>query len=247
MNTSILENIGFTKGEIKVYVALLELGSSTSGPIITKSKVSRSKVYEILERLKEKGVVSEVIKDQVRYFQSLTPKKILEYLKSKESTIAEQKEELQKILPELMAKQKFTANKQDVKVYLGTESIKTYFEEMVEKLGDDEYLGTSFSDDVKSYRSLLLMFHKFHVNRAKRGIKAKIVCSPDDILNKNLKNNETYEFRNTKIHIPKNISIFKDTIAMFHWGEQPKVFAITNKETAEDFRKFFNDIWKISK
>ena len=61
MDTKILENIGFTKGEIRVYLAMLDLGNTTTGPIILKSKVARSKVYEILERLKEKGLISEVI------------------------------------------------------------------------------------------------------------------------------------------------------------------------------------------
>ena len=37
MDTKILEDLGFTNAEIKVYLALLELGSATAGPIIEKS------------------------------------------------------------------------------------------------------------------------------------------------------------------------------------------------------------------
>ena len=40
MNLEILETIGLTKAEIKVYSALLELGSSTTGPIVEKSGAS---------------------------------------------------------------------------------------------------------------------------------------------------------------------------------------------------------------
>ena len=55
-----LEQIGLTKGEIKVYVALLELGESTKTPIARKSEVSPGKVYDVLERLLRKGLVSTI-------------------------------------------------------------------------------------------------------------------------------------------------------------------------------------------
>ena len=48
VKTELLEEIGLTKSEIKVYLALLELGSATSGPIVDKSGASSSKIYEIL-------------------------------------------------------------------------------------------------------------------------------------------------------------------------------------------------------
>ena len=51
METKALREAGLTKGEIKVYLALIELGSTTTGPLIEKSKVSRSIVNEILKKL----------------------------------------------------------------------------------------------------------------------------------------------------------------------------------------------------
>ena len=39
MDNTILEQIGLTKSEINVYLALLELGSSSTGKIVDKSKV----------------------------------------------------------------------------------------------------------------------------------------------------------------------------------------------------------------
>ena len=51
MEISLLKEVGLTEGEAKVYLALLELGASTSGPIVKKSRVSRSIIYNILEKL----------------------------------------------------------------------------------------------------------------------------------------------------------------------------------------------------
>ena len=52
----VLEDVGFTKGESKIYLALLELGESKVGPLIKSSGISRSKVYDIL-----KEIMSEIM------------------------------------------------------------------------------------------------------------------------------------------------------------------------------------------
>ena len=58
MDISILEDIGLTNAEIKVYLALLELGSSTAGPILEKSKLQNSVVHMTLNKLIDKGFVT---------------------------------------------------------------------------------------------------------------------------------------------------------------------------------------------
>ena len=45
MDTAILEDIGLTNAEIKVYLSLLELGTATAGPIIEKSCLQSSVVH----------------------------------------------------------------------------------------------------------------------------------------------------------------------------------------------------------
>ena len=50
MNPKLLENIGLTEAETRVYLSLIELGSTKTGILSTKSKVSYSKIYKILYR-----------------------------------------------------------------------------------------------------------------------------------------------------------------------------------------------------
>ena len=73
MNSQILEQIGLSKNEIKVYFALLELDQSSATPIIKKSNIPYSKLYQTLDKLLGKGLVSFVIKNNVKYFQANTP------------------------------------------------------------------------------------------------------------------------------------------------------------------------------
>ena len=70
MKLDILKDIGLTDGEIKVYSALLGIGESTTGPIVDNSRVSVSKVYNILNRLAQKGLVSHIVRGETKYFRA---------------------------------------------------------------------------------------------------------------------------------------------------------------------------------
>src|SRR3990167_5138490 len=107
MNTQILNQIGLNDSEIKVYFALLELETSTIGPIIEKAKVPDSKIYLILDKLKEKGLISFVIKNNVKHFQASDPKNLIHLLNEKERQIQEQKKELEEnIIPQIEQRRK---------------------------------------------------------------------------------------------------------------------------------------------
>lgn len=57
-----LKKIGLTDGEIRLYDALLEIGETTRTKLAKKSGISPSKIYDIANRLIEKGIVSSVKK-----------------------------------------------------------------------------------------------------------------------------------------------------------------------------------------
>ena len=99
MNESLLEKLGLTKGEIKVYLALNTLGESTVGPIGAESKVSKSKIYDILAKLIYKGLVGYIIKDGVKYFLANDPHVILDYMEKKEDELGLIKQEVTTLLP----------------------------------------------------------------------------------------------------------------------------------------------------
>ena len=52
MNAKILEEIGLTRNESLVYLALSKIGTSKTGEILKESGLNSGKIYEILESLK---------------------------------------------------------------------------------------------------------------------------------------------------------------------------------------------------
>ena len=115
---TVLQEIGLTESEAKVYLALLDLGNSTRGDIVNKSQIAGSKVYEILERLQAKGLVSIYVKKNIKHFKPTSPKNILSYLEERKQKLKELEDEATAILPALFAK--FNASKEEQEVELLT-------------------------------------------------------------------------------------------------------------------------------
>ena len=96
MDIRALENLGLTPGEIKVYLALVKLGQTTSGPLVDESGVSVSKIYNVLDRLAKKGLASHIVKQRVKHFQAADPNRLLDYLKEKEADLEKQEKSLKR-------------------------------------------------------------------------------------------------------------------------------------------------------
>src|SRR3989338_6212668 len=105
MDERVFEKLGLTKGEIKVYLALNKLGESTIGPIGRESKVSKSKMYDILDKLIEKGLVGYISKEGTKYFVTNDPHMILEYVNSKEKELQTTKQQVESFLPSLRSEE----------------------------------------------------------------------------------------------------------------------------------------------
>src|SRR3989338_3699858 len=72
-----LSTLGFTTLEIKVYLGLFKLGGSTANKISVETKLNRTNVYGALNKLIEKGVVSYVVKNKVKWFEAKSPSSVI--------------------------------------------------------------------------------------------------------------------------------------------------------------------------
>ncbi len=249
MDFTILENLGFTKGEIKVYLALLELGNTTTGPVIIKSGVARSKVYEILEKLEEKGLVTETIKENTRYFQATAPDRILDYIKNREKDLKEKELNFKKLLPLLKERQGSVEDKQETKIYIGSEGQKTFYEEALSSLKKgDEYLVITMENEYWEDEQNHTVIENLHRKRLERKLHVKVLFNsakgsfrkrdsfPDKL--------PYFELRQIPIHLPTSLTIFKDTVSITVWERKLKIFVIKCQKVADQYKDFFYDLWK---
>ena len=76
-DTRILEHVGLTRNESRVYIELLRAGSSLARDIARLMNMHRTSVYSCLERLQKKGLVSVTNLDKKTYFEAVDPNKLL--------------------------------------------------------------------------------------------------------------------------------------------------------------------------
>jgi len=244
-----LKEAGLTEGEIKVYLALLELGEATAGPIIEKSRISRSIIYQILGKLMEKGLVSYIVKEKTKYFQAVEPSKILEYIEQREQKLRESRKKVELLLPQLLLKQK-AAKESIARIFVGFKGMITVHEHTYQKLTrGEEYFFLGIPPAQPKY------FHSYwqkdHHRRAKAGIKCKLLFHPKTD-KKILENRNSYpgcdaRYMPIEINTPAWFMGYKDVAVIGFASASPITLEIINKEIAASFRAYFDEFWKQSK
>ena len=251
MNASFLNEIGLSESEKNVYLALLDLGDSTRNNIVNKSKVAGSKVYELLQKLQDKGLVSIYLKDGIKHFKPTSPSQILNYLEEKKSKIFDIENEAKSILPQLMLRFNSSKKGQEVELLSGLRGLEVIFREQVEmmKKGDTCYVigGTRGSDEeiVQGF------FEKIHVMRQQNGIKTRMLFNEVQRKStKELYSQKKYsgtETRYIEHTSPVAINVYKDRTVIIIFGNEITSIYIKSEDVAQSFLEYFNLLWKVAK
>lgn len=241
MDIEILEDLGLTNAEIKVYIALLELGSSATGNIIDKAKLQNSVVHRALHALIDKGLINFINEGKRKVYQATDPENFFVF-------IEEKKKRFENLLPELKKKQLFAKKTEKASVYKGIRGIKEVYS-IMRNTKAKEY--NSFGG---GYPCEQLLGPAWWVNHHTQRLKNKLrsrqvfdetVRKAGDDLNKRplskvkFVSKEFFQFQETVI--------VGDKVAINVFTEHPYSFLIEDKIVAEGYRKQFELLWKIAK
>src|SRR4030042_35877 len=133
--TKVLDNLGYSPNEIKVYLTLNKHGSTKAGRISKLASIDRSSAYNALKLLQEKGLVSYVMIGKVKWFQATGPRRILDYLK-------EQQEDVQEIIPSLQELHKSAKIEGQVRLFKGIKGIRSIFLDIIRTKKDNFAFGS---------------------------------------------------------------------------------------------------------
>jgi len=248
MSKEILEQLGLSKNEIKVYFALLELDQASATPIVKKADIPNSKVYPILEKLIKKGLASYVIKNNVKYFQASDPKNLVDLLNEKEKQIALQKKKIQELVSKIEKKRKLAKEKQEATIYEGLEGVKAAFNNMLSMLkAGEEYRVFTLGEEL-GRKDLIRFLQKHHQRRIQRKIKIRLIGNKDiKTLVKRYYKKIPLNIRYTNYKLPTGVFIFKNNVMTVIWGDIPTAFIIYSKKNYEYYKTFFEEMWKTAK
>jgi len=228
MEYEVLEKIGMTKSEIKVYLALIELGSSTTGPLVRRAGVASSKVYEILDKLMEKGLATTYIENNVKYFKPVHPARLQDYLHERKEALEQEEKLLGTLLPSLEARFHEHVTETSVEVFKGYKGVETVFKEMIRKLHTgDEFLVIGGGDSPTTNMRTKLFFERIHRERSEKGIKLRIIFN--EARRKSLHRQALFPStfpRYLPFGTPSTFNIYKDTIFLLVMSPNPAAIRI---------------------
>ena len=249
INHDVLRKIGLTEGEIRVYEALIHLGKSSTGNIMQKSKISSSKVYLILDKLVEKGLVTFIVENNVKQFSVANPIAIKEYLDKQKDEITALSKESEAVISQI-ALIVGTQDVESAQVYKGFAGIKTAILNLVEEMDEgDEFLFFAQERVDLENPVVLSMYENFAQRRNEKNISSRGIVSESvkDIFEKVAKRSKNYTFRTTTLFLSLVLHIGKNRVLVQVWGDNPLCFEITSKRIRDRFAQFFESMWEIAK
>ncbi|HKR74779.1 MAG TPA: helix-turn-helix domain-containing protein, partial [Candidatus Nitrosocosmicus sp.] len=211
-----LTNLGLTQGEAKVYLAMIQIGPSRIGKIVEKAGVSQSKVYNVLDRLILKGLASYNIKDNFKYFQSLEPSRLHEFIMKKENEVRRQKEGITQIINDL-SRNIYATKRSASEIFVGERSLRSAYMTLLSDSKKGEIL-RYFYPYPDAHENASPFYSRFYKYQKSKGLIER------GIVNSDFKNSQHFKeipkdvkLRHVNFPLPGTIDIFADKLLIVDW------------------------------
>jgi sugar-specific transcriptional regulator TrmB len=249
MINQLLKQLNFSDKETAVYLALLEVGAAKAGELAKKTNINRTTVYDILESLMRKGLVSKYKKGASTFFNTFDPKHLLTYLdrEKEEQTkkIEKQKEKVKELLPQLLSLQHIATTKPKVQFFEGEKGMREAYEDTL--TSRETILAYANTETV--HAGLPNFFPDYYKRRTAKKIFIKAIFPINKLSIERSKFNQE-EMRETRFLPQKEmtfspeVNIYNNKMLIASWKEKMAII-IESKELADLQKLIFNLLWEV--
>ena len=242
MDIQILEDLGLTNSEIKAYISLLELGSSSAGQILEKSGLQNSVLHRALNSLIEKGIITYILEGKKKIYQATDPENFIQFIDDK-------KKRFKDLLPELRNIQIFSKQKSRAEIFKGKRGINELYNTLLKNEGKEYNTfggGSQVTYDIMGES----WWRNLHAKRIDKKIPSRQVF--DETLKAYANGLTTLPM--TKIRLlPRKFEqlqetiIIGDMVGIAIFTMNPYGILIQDSIVAKGYRKQFDIIWENAK
>jgi hypothetical protein len=201
--------------------------------------------------LEEKGFVSHVIIQGAKYFKATNPERLKEILEEKRTDIEATILEMDKIIPTLISKQRLNESEEEAEILVGIKGLSSIFNEetnWMKKTNTASYVIGATKGGLSGAK-IEAFFKRMQDKRNYLKLRTKF------IFNENMRGKFPYLERSNCCEIKyvntgsemTSISIFGNKVVIAVYSRRPFLFVIKSKYVAEDFKKYFEVLWKTAK
>jgi len=232
----ILKEIGLSNGEIEIYLLLLELGPSPVKKIKERTKIHRTSIYDFIEKLINKSLLSYFITNNVKQYRAVEPKKLLDFIKEKEDKI-------KSIIPKLEKRYSKNHDEVIVEVYKGLEGFKTVLNDII-RSKEKNILGCNIEEKKFKETSNTLMEQYFRRLRENK-MKEKILTYKNPKFIFDRKVTEYRYIKKDQFYDVPSLT-YKNKVVNIIW-EPLTIIMITSENLANGVRKNIEIMWENAK
>lgn len=234
-----LQILGLTKNESKVYIALVKLKIASVNEISRTTDVPRVNIYDVLESLKEKGLVASITKSNKKYFEPADPERLKELFEQKQKEI----QEIKIIIEELTKEFRRKSSKKEVALFKGKLGIKSVLKDVLNSKTEIINYGSTgkFPETYKEY------FDIWEDSRIRNKIKMRIITSKSVKRKHPKKKLQEVKYLDLEFTNLTSTFIYENKVAIFTWTSDPLGILIENQELADSYRNYFESLWKTAK
>lgn len=244
----ILQNIGLTPNEGRIYLSLVKGGEMSVAQISAATNIHRRNIYDTLERLIEKGLVFTRASENENRYNPVDPNKLLEI-------VSEKRQGIEKILPQLEKEYSNQTSGEQVYILKGLEGQKNVWRLVIDSAQDSYFIGAKggwFDSRLDVARDNFF----FHANQKKINF---IQLFDVDILQKTPNFPKHFPGKLKYRVLPKAYSttsaihIFGDYVITYTGltvgviSNDIVFFVIKSQNLADSYRTWFNFMWDMSK
>ena len=247
----LLENVGFSKKEALVYIALLELNDAQPPTVASKTGLPRSSTYDILEKMHIRGLVSISNSDGSQYYRAVSPKRFLEEKREESRAMDASLSELEKSLPALNALNAEFSVTPQMEVFRGVHGLIEIMDDTLTCKSKEIMCWSNL--EVSSNQQLRHYLKDYRKKRVERDIFLDIL-SIDGETCRELQKNDKEELRRITVisgdgYLFQNeINLYDDKAAIISFKDEIGVL-IQNESIAQTLKVIFNlnkDLIKIN-
>lgn len=244
MIEEILMQNGFSEKEAKVYVAVLEVGEATVAQIGQKAHLKRTTVYDILEPMRDRGIVSITKRKGSHRVSALPPQTLIDRFK-RSATIAEN------ALPQMLELAYSSPLKPRMRFYEGIDGVKDILREM--SYSHEETVG--FTDYALIPPDIFRFIRREIVpSRRSRGNRVRFIL-PKNERNVALRNENAIHYADHRlVTFPRSLNhvamlTFNYTKTGFISYHEHELFGVELDSTAihDTVRNVFELVWATAK
>ncbi len=233
-----LEEVGLTKNEVKVYLRLLQRGPAPAGKVAEKLDVHRPNVYDALEKLVARGLVTYVFQDEKKIFQAANPEALHAVLEEKQI-------QLKKLIPELKTHAALAETKARAHIFEGNAGIKAMTDDQLTVRTPIYSFGIpkNVSERMKSFVGI---YHERRIRQKQWQYHLYNENAQERIAYLNTLSHTKAAFLPKEYDSPATTNVYSDKVSFFIWADEPLGVMIQDERMAESYKKYFRLLWKIA-